>query len=74
MIKRIFEKVLLVGRVTTYLVGLAVILAFSVGVTTTALAGTGVGAVFNLGQINTVGAVSTLAGSVAGPSLQIDNR
>jgi hypothetical protein len=73
MIKRIFEKVLLVGRVTTYLVGLAVILAFSVGVTTTALAGTGVGAVFNLGQINTVGAVSTLAGSVAGPSLQIDN-
>jgi hypothetical protein len=74
MTRTIFEKVLWVGRVTTYVVGLAVVLSLTVSVTTTALAGTGVGAIFNLGQLNTVGAVSKLVGSVAGPSLQIDNN
>jgi len=56
------------------LVGLAVILALTVGVVSTALAGTGAGARFNLGTTNTVNAVSTLVGSVAGPSLLIDNN
>ena len=32
------------------------------------------GATFNVGQTNTANAVSKLVGSVAGPSLQIDNN
>ncbi len=68
------KKVMFLGKVTTFVVGLAVILALSVGVASTALAGTGVGATFNLGNTNTVNAVSKLVGSVAGPSLSIDNN
>ncbi len=56
------------------MVGLAVILALTVGLATTALAGKGVGARFDLGKTNTVNAISKLAGSVAGPSLRIDNN
>jgi hypothetical protein len=44
-----------------------------VGGATTALAGTGIGATFNPGKTNTVNAVSKLAVSVVGPSLQVDN-
>lgn len=68
------KKVALVGKATTFVVGLAVILALTVGLASSALAGTGVGAPFNLGKVNTVGALSKLVGSVAGPSLQIDNN
>jgi hypothetical protein len=53
--------------------GVAVMIALTVGLATTALAGTGVGAPFNLGKTNTVNAMSSLVGSVAGPSLKIDN-
>src|SRR5215203_2300120 len=74
MTKRIFSKVVWFGRATTFLVGLAVILALSVGLASTALAGTGVGSAFNLGKTNTVSAISKLVGSVAGPSLLIDNN
>jgi hypothetical protein len=74
MTKTIFKKVVWVGRATTYLVGLAVILALSVGLASTALAGTGVGARFDLGKTNTANEISELVGSVAGPSLQIDNN
>ena len=56
------KKVMFLGKVTTFVVGLAVILALSVGVASTALAGTGVGATLNLGKTNTVNAVSTLVG------------
>lgn len=41
--------------------------------TTSALAGSGVGAIFNLGQTNSVNATSTLSGAVAGPQLKIAN-
>jgi hypothetical protein len=74
MTKRIFSKVVWFGRATTFMVGLAVILALTVGVVSTALAGTGVGARFDLGKTNTVSAISKLVGSVAGPSLLIDNN
>src|SRR5215218_1542617 len=74
MTKTIFKKVVWLGRATTFLVGLAVILALTVGLATTALAGTGVGARFQLGQTNSVNAITKLVGSVAGPSLQIDNN
>jgi hypothetical protein len=74
MTKRIFSKVVWFGRATTFMVGLAVILALTVGVVSTALAGTGVGARFDLGKTNTVSAISKLVGSVDGPSLLIDNN
>src|SRR6266545_1176167 len=41
--------------------------------TTTALAGSGVGAVFNLGQTNTVNGTSTLTGVTAAPQLTVKN-
>jgi hypothetical protein len=74
MTRSIFSKVMWVGRATVFVVGLAVILALTVGLATTALAGTGVGARFQLGQTNSVNAITKLVGSVAGPSLQIDNN
>ena len=74
MIKAIFSKVMWLGKATTFLIGLAVMLALVFGVATTALAGTGVGARFDLGKTNTVNAISRLIGSVAGPNLLIDNN
>ena len=53
------------GRATTFLVALAVIVALSVGPASAALAGTGVGAAFNLGKTNTVDALSSLVGSTS---------
>jgi len=43
-------------------------------VATTALAGTGVGAVFTLGKTNKVDAISKLVGSTAGSMLVVDNN
>jgi hypothetical protein len=68
------KKVAWMARTTTTVVGLVIMLALVFGVATTALAGTGVGARFDLGKTNTVTAVTRLVGSVAGPSLQIDNN
>jgi hypothetical protein len=56
------------------MMGVAIMLAFTVGLASTALAGTGIGARFDLGKTNTVNAISKLVGNVAGPSLQIDNN
>ena len=74
MTRTIFSKVMWVGRATVFLVGLAVILALVFGVATTALAGTGVGASFNLGKTNTVNAISKLVGSTASSMLMVDNN
>jgi hypothetical protein len=74
MAKKVYKKVMFVGRATTFVVGLTVILALTVGLASTALAGTGVGARFQLGQTNTVNAITKLVGSAVGPSLQIDNN
>jgi hypothetical protein len=63
-----------IGRATALFLGLAVMLAATFGVATTALAGTGVGAAFNLGATNTVNALSSLVGSTAGPMLKVDNN
>ncbi len=68
------KKVAWMARTTTTVVGLAIMLALMLGVATTALAGTGIGATFNLGKTNAVNQVSKLAGSVAGPSLRVDNN
>jgi hypothetical protein len=68
------KKVAWMARATTTVVGLAIMLALVFGVATTALAGTGVGARFDLGKTNTVNQISKLVGTVVGPSLQIDNN
>ena len=74
MAKKIYKKVMFVGRATTFMVGLAVILALTVGVAGAAFGANGGN--FILGQTNAATAITKLAGSagVAGPSLQIDNN
>src|SRR5215213_2504449 len=74
MLRNAASKVMWMGRATVFLVGLAVILALTVGVVSTALEGTGVGARFDLGKTNTVNALTKLVGSVPGASLVIDNN
>lgn len=72
--KTILAKIWWLGRGTATLMGVAVLLALAVGLASTALAGTGVGARLDLGKINTVNAVTGLVGSVAGSSLKVDNN
>jgi len=59
----------------TFIKGTAVgvITAMACLTATSALAGTGIGAVFNLGRINTVNASSSLKGSAKGPVLAVTN-
>jgi hypothetical protein len=74
MLRSLGKKAMRVGRATVFLVGLSVILAMVFGVASTALAGNGVGAVFNLGQKNTVNRLSQLVGApTAGAMLRVDN-
>src|SRR5829696_3943239 len=74
MLRSAATKVLWVGRATVFLVGLAVILAVVLGGATAALAGTGVGATFNLGKTNTVNRLSQLVGSTDNAMLRLDNN
>ena len=71
--KRVLSGIFWLGRGVAAMMGLAVILAVVLGVATSALAGTGVGATFNLGQTNTVDALSRLVGSTNDALLRIDN-
>jgi hypothetical protein len=68
-------KRVLAAKATVF-VGLAMIVAaaLTLGTASAALAGTGIGGVFNLGVTNTVNAITKLTGSVAGSSLQIVNN
>jgi hypothetical protein len=70
----VVKKVMFVGRATVFMVGLAVILALTVGVAGAAFGANGGN--FILGQTNAATAITKLAGAagVAGPSLQIDNN
>ena len=72
--KTILARIWWLGRGTATMMGVAVMLAFTVGLASTALAGTGIGARFDLGKTNTVSAVSKLVGNVAGASLLIVNN
>jgi hypothetical protein len=74
MLRSMVVKAMWVGRATVFLVGLAVILALVLSVTSAALAGTGVGATFNLGKKNTVNRLSQLVGSTDNALLRIDNN
>jgi quercetin dioxygenase-like cupin family protein len=72
--KTAIEKVTWVGRVTVFAVSLAVVLALSVGLATTALAAVP-GDPFKLGKINTINKITQLVG--ANPNnalLRIDNN
>lgn len=71
--KKIIASVLWLGRGTATVMGLAMLLALTVGLASTALAGTGIGARFDLGKINKVNAVRSLVGSVSGPMLALEN-
>lgn len=72
MIGAVFSKVMWVGKATTFCVGLAVVPAVMFGIGTTALTAVP-GDPFRLGRINTVDRLTTLAGSVGGPLLKVDN-
>ena len=72
--KTVLAGIWWLGRGTATMMGLAVMLAVTVGLASTALAGTGVGNRFDLGKVNTVNTVSSLVGSVAGSSMKIDNN
>ncbi len=74
MVNRLAMWMVRAGRAAVSVVGLAVVLALVLGAATTALAGTGVGATFNLGKVNSVSALSSLVGSTAGPMLKVDNN
>jgi hypothetical protein len=72
--KKVLSGILWLGRGAATMMGLVIILALMLGVTTRALAGTGVGANFDLGQTNTVDALSRLVGTTNNPLLRIDNN
>jgi hypothetical protein len=74
MLRATVSKVMWVGRTTVFLVGLAVIIAVVLGLASAALAGTGVGATFNLGKINTVNRLSQLVASTDNAMLRVDNN
>jgi hypothetical protein len=65
-------KIMWVGKATTFCVGLAVVLALVLGVSSAALAALP-GDPFKLGQSNRVGRLTTLVSTLAGPVLRVDN-
>jgi hypothetical protein len=73
MLRSVGPKIFWVGRATIFMVGLAVILAVVLGLASAALAGTGVGDVFNLGKKNTVGQLSQLVGRSDSAMLKVEN-
>ncbi|MBX6765346.1 MAG: hypothetical protein K6T51_14730 [Rubrobacteraceae bacterium] len=74
MVKTVLSKVLQVGRITALALGVAVMLALVVGMASAALAGTGIGATFNLGKVNSVNKISALVGSTKSPMLGVANK
>lgn len=74
--KKVLSRTLWLGRGTATvmgLAGLAMLLALTVGLASTALAGTGVGARFDLGTINAVDALTRLTGTTNNALLRIQN-
>jgi len=74
MLRKMASKVAWVGRTASMVLGLALVMALVLGVASVALAGTGVGDTFNLGQQNTVNKISSLIGSASSAMLKIDNN
>lgn len=73
MRRKLFSKVMWVGRATVFTIGLAVTLAVVLGIATTALAAAP-GDPFRLGKSNAINKLSTLVGSTASSMLLIDNN
>lgn len=71
--KTTLSRIWRLGRGTATVMGLAVILALTVGLATTAL-GAVPGDPFKLGRLNAVNAVTRLAGKSTGPMLRVDNN
>lgn len=69
----LLKKLMRIGRATVFMTGLAVMMAIVLGVATTVLAGTGVGATFNLGKKNVVNKISQLVGNTNSSMLRIAN-
>ena len=74
MLRKMASKVAWVGRTASMVLGLALVMALVLGVASVALAGTGVGDTFNLGQQNTANKISSLVGSASSAMLKIDNN
>jgi hypothetical protein len=73
MTRTLISRAMRIGRATVLAVGLAVVLAATLGITTTALAAVP-GDPFKLGQLNAVNRVSKLVGSAKGMLLRVDNN
>jgi hypothetical protein len=73
MLKTICCKVMWAGKAATFTVGLAVMLALVMGVTTMALAAVP-GDPFKLGKTNTIDAISSLVGSRGSALLRVENN
>lgn len=71
MLRTNLSGVMRVVKASGVVAGLAAVLALTVRLASTALAGTGVGGVFNLGQTNSVDAQSFLQGNIAGRTLAL---
>ena len=72
MTKKVLSRIWWLGRGTATMLGVAVMLAFTVGLASTALAAVP-GSPFKLGRINTIDQMSTLAGNASGALLRINN-
>ena len=73
MIKDALDKIARAVKATLFAVGLAVMLAATLGVATTALAAVP-GDPLKLGQLNSINALTRLAGSNAGAIFVVDNN
>jgi len=80
MVKRVFSKVVRVGRATVLVVGFAVILAMVVGLASTALAANGANFIIGNGIADTLKNIATLPtkltmqGTATGPALQVTQQ
>jgi hypothetical protein len=74
MVRSVAKKVMWIGRTTVFVVGLAVILALTVGVVSKATAYTGSGGLFHLGHSNAASTISSLVGTVSNGMLQVTNN
>lgn len=70
--KKVFGRVMWVGRATVFLVGLAVVLALMFGAASTAFAAKA--PTLKLGVQNAVKAVTSMVGTLADPILRLDNN
>jgi hypothetical protein len=71
MVRKIFHRMMWVGRAAVFTAGMTMILALVFGVATTALGATGGN--FILGKANVAGTVSKLTAGISGAALQVVN-